>query len=93
MVKLSKILETAGVTILFFFISSVLLMGTSPYHSDRRGAAYGALGATALLEFLWVLTAGSFALFRWKVTTTWFRVILAANGLIAILLALDFFRS
>jgi len=90
--KLNRSVEIAGITILIAFFSSVLLLANSPFHSGQRGAAFGALGAAALLEFLWVLTAAILAVLRWSATSTRFRVIFLVNIIIVLLLAPDFFH-
>ena len=87
-----KYLLLSGITVLLAFFAATQTLGRSPYHSDLRGAAQGAVATTGFLEFIWVVVGVTYAAMRWRITTTLFRIILVLNSLIATLLAAESFR-
>ena len=89
--RASAVLATSGIVVLLSFIASVVTLATADFHTDRRGFGYGAVSATAWLVLSWTVVAILFAAFRRRATTTRFRVTLLLNGIVAILLASDFY--
>ena len=91
--KAQRVLTTCGIAILIAFLGAVGTLQVAPFDTGLRGAGFGALSASALLEFLWVLSAVALAAKAWKSTGIPFRLTLLANGIVVSLLVADFVKN
>ncbi len=90
--RLEKRLFIGGLTVLLAFIGSWLVLWKAHYHTAVREGAIAASDAACFLVLLWVLIAGVFALRRWRATSVKFRITLALNAAVVVLLLADFLR-
>lgn len=89
--RLNAVLGTTGLAVFISFLVSVIISATAPTDSGQQGFGRGAVSVTVWLVLSWTVAAILFATFRWKMTTTRFRVTLVLNGIMAMLISAGFY--
>jgi hypothetical protein len=89
MTRFQRYMVVSGAALQIFLIGSTALLRYSPFDTGLREGARGSVAASGVLELLWVVTALSVAIARWRSTTADFRLILLLNSFIAVTLILE----